>query len=254
MDKDIVLCDDLFKLYIKFKKGLVTDRRELKVVQQMLSFFKPFLANKRQYDLANEKMLDGMSEQLAAIGILPNMSEIELAKKTRYKLILTKDTSLTAFPYLCIDGSDRIEKNYTGTFKNCLRSKCIEHLKALCKKAQCVEVFDKYLCEDENFSNGVIENFFCLFDSDCKTDVVVKLPLEADMFSRQSAKLAQWWSDNSTRFKVHMTHPQVDSGEDFHDRYMKINTQSGKIEVLLSSGFFYLFNSEKDFTYVVHAG
>lgn len=253
MARDIVLCDDLFKLLFKFKKGQITQRQDLKNVESLLCFLKPYLANKRQYDLIQEEVPTEMRQQLLASGCSDNMSELELAKKkTRFKIILTNNNKLTKFPYLCINGSDKIELNYTGTFKKCPRLKCIEHIRALCSNAHEIRVYDKYLCSNENFSNGIFEKFLGLFQNiHSEINLIIELP-HHKRYSEQYTALTSWWKANSINYgNIKLTYPQA--SDDFHDRYMIIKSSVGNVEVLLSSGFFHLFNFAKDFTYLIHS-
>lgn len=251
---DIVLSDKLLKLYLDFKEGLVTNSRELNRVQSLLVFFKPYLTNKRQYDAINKELPKDLHAQLLASSISDDLTELQLASKTRMKLILTENENCKAYPYLCVNGEDRIEINYTGSFKKVLRSKCIAHIKALCETASKVSVYDKYLCKHENFTSGIVDKFFKLFEGNAKIDLEILLPFNAGTLAVQRQELTTWWSMNSVTYSnIKLDHHQVDGQEDFHDRYMHIMSPTGNVEIILSSGFEYLFNDEKDFTYLIRA-
>ncbi len=248
---EIVLCDSLLKLYLDFKNGNRLNLNEKKKLEQLLSHYKPHQTNKDQYDRINAQMDTAMEAQLQAAGF-NGLNERDLAKKTKLKLILTDAKSTYAYPYVNIDGCDSLKLTFSGTFKNKPRSKCVEHLKAMCSSANHVIVYDKYLCDSKNFSSGIISNFFDLLKSAENVELTILLPLAPDLYAKQHADIGAWWKSNSKNYpKVHCAFQQVDATNDYHDRYMKINSPTGDVEVLLSSGFDHLFGSAQDFTYVV---
>lgn len=247
---DVVLSDSLLKLYLNFKKGETLSGRDKKRLEQLFAFYKPHLTNKAQYDRINECADQALIAQSASSGV-EGLSVTQLVKKSNLRVILTDDKNQYAYPYVNIDGNDPIGMNYTGTFKQRPRSKCIEHLKALCEDATKVVVYDKYLCDSKNVRLGSIAKLLSLFCK-CRTlQVEVLLPM-GPLFANQRAAASTWWQNNCSMYSnVNVSFPQVGLSNSFHDRYMKIIYPKRSIEVLLSSGFDYLFQNTKDFTYIV---
>ena len=245
---DIVLSDGLLKLYLKFKKGNNLNPKEKKKLEQLLAYYKPHQTNKDQYDRINEPVDSAMMAQLQASGF-NGLNERDLATKTKLKLILTDAKCLYAYPYVNIDGSDSLKMCFTGTFKQKPRSKCVEHLIALCENASDVTIYDNYLCEPRSVDSGLLDRVFGLFSSNTNVEVL----LSSDSFASQYAAAKDWWIQHKGNYSgITADFNQVSSTANFHDRYMKISSSTGNIEVLLSSGFDYLFQNAKDFTYVVN--
>lgn len=245
---EIVLSDGLLKLYLEFKKGNSLNPQEKKKLEQLLSHYKPHQTNKDQYDRINEPMDSAMIAQLQASGF-NGLNERDLAKKTKLKLILTDAKSVYAYPYVNIDGSDSLKMCFTGTFKQKPRSKCVAHLAALCENARDITIYDKYLCDPRNVQSGLLDSVFSLFANNTNVEVL----LSPTFFSAQYAAAKNWWTQHKGNYSgITAVFNQVSSTANFHDRYMKISSSAGNIEVLLSSGFDYLFQNAKDFTYVVN--
>ena len=57
--------------------------------------------------------------------------------------------------------------------------------------------------------------------------------------------------EQNTDFFYWLTDCKISEYKNCHDRYMKILSDVGSVEVLLSSGFDHLFDNQKDLTYVV---
>lgn len=247
---DVVLSDSLLKLYLNFKKGGTLSGKDKKRLEQLFAFYKPHLTNKAQYDRINECADQALIAQSASAGI-EGLSVTQLVKKSNLKVILTDDKNQYAYPYVNIDGNDPIGMNFTGTFKQRPRSKCIEHLKALCEDAVKVVVYDKYLCDPQKVRLGSIAQLLSLFCK-CKTiQVEVLIPM-GPLYASQHAAATAWWQNNSSSFShVKASFPQIGKTNSFHDRYMRIIYSRRSVEILLSSGFDYLFQNAKDFTYIV---
>lgn len=248
---EIVLCDSLLKLYLDFKNGNSFNTKEKKTLEQLLAYYKPHQTNKDQYDRIKVQMDSALEAQLQAAGF-NGLNERDLAKKTKLKLILTDAKSAYAYPYVNIDGCDSLKMNFTGTFKQKPRSKCIAHLTALCENARNVTIYDKYLCDPQKINSGLLDQVFHLLGNNAKANIEVLL--SPTYFSNHYAAAKAWWTQKKVNYPgLTATFNQVDPSANFHDRYMKISSPTGTIEVLLSSGFDYLFQSAKDFTYVVNA-
>jgi hypothetical protein len=225
MDEQIVLEDDLLGEYFKFKNNEPCDSL---VVSRLFSYYKPHLTNNEQLDRIGRG--DRVLKQvLAAQGHISGTLE-DLVKQTSLKLILS--TSKSDYPYVNILKNEPIEANYTATFKNVSRDKAIKHIKALCKTATEIYIYDKFL---EN--RGLFDKIFDLFPK-------TRFSLLCDNIGQSI--ISDWKKRNNLMtIKNQNFNMQYKS---FHDRYLLIDR---KIEVILTSGFDYLFRDEGDFTYIV---
>lgn len=231
MNAQIALEDELLKAFYQFKQGSECDS---KLVTQLLTFYRPYLTCVSQLNRIG--MGDNsLHAQLAASGWVDQTVEM-LAQSTGLKLILSSKQS--DYPYVNVTGGDMIEPNYTGTFKNVPRLKAIAHLKALCLAAKSIAIYDPYLKSyQERGSKTIMDGIFSLFPMG-----VFSIYSDERAFL-QSTK-TDWLRTNSQlSFK-----PAERTSWKRHDRYLIIDK---KVEVILSSGFDYLFDTNGDFTYVV---
>lgn len=192
--------------------------------------YKPtYVTNLAQLKRINHKSDDTLVYNLSKSGLKDQTLE-ELAGKTKYKVILSTDKS--DYPYININ-HDNIENNFTGTFlRNESRDKAIKHIKALCNDAKNnIVVYDKYFNDKES-------------NADTLADLLPKKKLEIiyqlNTFSQvQKDKLKNACPSWTLR---------DDNFQDCHDRYLIIDN---KVEIILTSGFWYLNNISKEITYIV---
>jgi hypothetical protein len=229
--------DDLLLNYFQFKNNI---NENPKLTQKLFTYYKPFLTNISQLERIEKKSQlnkiefgdDALKEQLLGGGYI-NQTIEELAKDTSLKIILSnlKDT----YPYVNIN-NDKIEVNYTGTFKkNEPRTKCIAHLKELCINAKNILICDNYLGKKISLLERVLD----LFPNNISINYEFKnCPLGPKIVLKLMAKksLTEMTANQDTKYK------------NLHDRYLLIDS---KIEVILTSGFDYLFNDNKELTYIV---
>jgi len=233
MKKSLVLSDDLLKEYYAFKHNKGGDSSD---IEALLSFYKPHITNIAQLKRIGITKKPILNRLLASGRTHQTHTLLELADITKYKIIL--DKKRTDYPYVSIS-KDEIENNFSATYyKNQPRYKAREHIKALLKNAQHIFLYDKYFSNNWNSCNSY-KNFFI--------ELVPK------------KKLTIWYSDNhlvSIESKIKTIHKdwliKKDSinknHRDLHDRYIIIDS---KIEIILTSGFDYLFDESKDFTYII---
>lgn len=253
-----VLSDDLYYEYHKYKhasdfggdfdKGLIN-----KLLPFRLSEFR---TNKAQLLRAGIEFSSlSVSLQKALGSNLSNLSIEELAKKTDYKLIITRENGKTSFPYINIGKNymDPIVMSVTGKFtRGTRRIKALKHIQSLCQGAQKIYLYDKYLLNNEHFHilKDILPN---------RADLSVYYVANQRINGRESGNQAQLDTSAIVYLKenglglVHFKEisqeeiPQYAAGN-LHDRYLRIDD---KFEILLSSGFYYLGNNNKDITYVV---
>lgn len=250
MSEYLVLEDDLLNLYLDFKHGQRCNARN---ICHLLSFYKTHLTNYGQYRRINRRMSRTFRAQLVSSGATDNLSLQDLAKKTKLKIILSD--SQTIFPYVEIHGNDEMELNFSGAFANTSRNKCMDHLKALCENATDVEIYDSYLCTNRNIS--LLSNVCSLLGTSYKNVslyVSNSSPSASSNCTQCQLNFSNWITTNASRFpnlNINPTMVVLTPPNDFHDRYIKLKTPTGDMEILLSSGFDHLLNGTKDFTYVV---
>ncbi|ECQ5494679.1 hypothetical protein FZJ97_04935 [Campylobacter coli] len=164
----------------------------------------------------------------------------QLAKKTIYKIILSKDKD--DFPYVNIATKNKIENNLTSTFyKNESRDKAKAHLKAIFEGASNLFIYDKY-CNDNSES---VESFA----KECfpKKELNIFYPslkgsFDQDLCGALKQICSNWKIQENKDQKINNQY------KDLHDRYIIIDNQ---IQIIFTSGIDYLMSECKDFTYIV---
>lgn len=247
MNPQLVLSDELLRLYLDIG-SMSPDEASRSRVQNLFSFYKPHLANKAQYQRIGKEMSPELETSLLKSGISSDLSLEDMATKTTLKLILNE--SRNDFPYVNISGDEKLQLNYTGSFFKEPREKCIAHLKSLFQNAMSIQVYDKYLYVANRPSKDNIEllsNILRLMDdSVCRTLTVYD---SKPSIKTELERIAQHCKRTFPTITV-----RVVSSSTFiekHDRYLIVNSSSGKVEILLSSGFENLFDNSKDFTYMI---
>ncbi|MGR2665657.1 hypothetical protein [Vibrio campbellii] len=243
----VTLDDDLFIEYFKFKNGKSEDHG---LVHNLFSHLKmPFVESPCQIYRCHQSMIAKGGESIFSPALLtsflaggyPTKSLEELAKLSKYRIILTSDVNKHCFPYLNVN-SPNVELNYS---KSCTpsapRNDLLEHIKSLCIDANKIVICDNYFFSDWG-KNGAITTEL-LFDN-----ILPKKRLDIEFVSygrktrsRKSAieaKHSEWTMKGYTRGRY--------STENNHDRYLVIEKPNHSIEVMLSSGFLYLWKVDKE--------
>ena len=142
-----------------------------------------------------------------------------LDKTAKFQLILCDDDN--AFPFVNIF-RDRIENNLSATFKAGIsRDKAIEHFKALFKEAKSIFIYDKFLTKPN----------LAKLKEECSVYCDIFLP-----------------ENQQREFKIGKTDKTHKNYANNHDRYIIVDD---KLEIILTSGIDYLFDINKDFTYII---
>lgn len=228
MPKAIVLSDDLLKVYYAFKDNQPTHNRTL---EHFLNLYKPHLTNTKQLERCGIQDA-GLMQSLANRGLVSQSLE-ELTERTTFKIILDKNKK--DYPYVNIF-DDMIENNYTSTYeKDIPREKSHKHIKSLLKDASEIFIYDKYVGSDWQ---------------KCKTFFEDLIPQKTLFIYHNEGHL------NNIKSNIENTHDdwevdtdsKYDSYDNLHDRYILIDE---KIQIILTSGFQYLFDDRKEFTYII---
>ena len=157
-----------------------------------------------------------------------------LDKIPKFRLILCDDND--KFPNVNIF-SDRIENNLSATFKkDDPRDKAIEHFKALFKDAKSIFIYDNYLYENHNLAS--LEKFI----EECK--IQCNIYLDRNTYNKINTN--KNLSPKIKKIAIDKAHNL--NNKNTHDRYIMIDNN---IEIILTSGIDYLFDTSKDFTYII---
>lgn len=229
----IVLSDELLSQFYEFNKNGTYDK---KLVEKLLHYYKPvYLTNIAQLNRIDHKPDLTLKSNLAKNGLVSQSLE-DLAKKTRFKIIL--NTNQDDFPFVNING-DKLENNYSGTFLHSeSRNKAIAHITALCADAKSeIIVYDKYFHSSKN--KDIEEQNIAVLKRILPKHRLT-ITFDQNSFSEnQQAQLKSEcpaWTLNKKRLSNN------------HDRYLIVDN---KMEIILTSGFQYLTDTSKDFTYLV---
>lgn len=178
-------------------------------------------------------------------------NELELARKTKLKLILSKDKS--NYPYINIT-NDEFESNYTATYSsNRSKIKVLEHIKCLIKEGDYIEIYDKYLLNDNGDSVNVNDshhsvNIINQISSNLTTQ-------QLKIFCKNNGNISDE-NDRINARKRNITYRHIQYVHNInnlnkHDRYIIIFEDNNiKYEIILSSGLYNILGNS-DFTYVI---
>ena len=218
------LSDKLALEYLKFRNQCEFD---LRCIEALLRYFKgEFIFTKEQLSYASKEIASfDMSRFLPLLDKIP-----------KFRLILCDDND--KFPNVNIF-SDRIENNLSATFKkDDPRDKAIEHFKALFKDAKSIFIYDNYLYENHNLAS--LEKFI----EECKIQCNIYLDRNTYNELNKNKNLSSKIKSKIAIDKAHnLNHKNT------HDRYIMIDNNN--IEIILTSGIDYLFDTSKDFTYII---
>ncbi|TVU79108.1 hypothetical protein FQP87_01440 [Vibrio tasmaniensis] len=248
----VALDDELFIEYFRFKNGKSTNHS---LVSNMLSHLKlPFVQSSCQA----YRCYQGLTEQerdesqiispsiLSAFlsGGIQTRTLEELGKMSKYHLVLTADNQRNTYPYLNINAKN-IELNYS---KTCLRgesrSDIVSHLESLCADATKITICDNYFFAPAWSSGGITTEKF--FD-----EILPKKMLTIEFVSNSKSvkEHKPLVRSKDTNWSV-VRYNGVCYSTQNHDRYLIIEKPNQCIEVMLSSGFIYLWKPEKEITCV----
>ncbi len=223
----IVIDDDLFQEYHKFQKGAEFDKKK---IRQLLHYYKrKIVSNIKQYEDNNVDLPANLKAQMAHSGLKRQSLEDLAENSTLYKIILssTKDT----FPYVNImDDKQRLENNYSASFDMAEpRDLAIKHLTAICLHAKKITLYDKYFSKERNI--------------DLIKRILPQKNLEIT-YNDIDDKYIESMKQHCERWSF-VKNSQMSNR---HDRYLIVDET---LEIILTSGFDYLNDISKDFTYII---
>jgi len=233
MDYTLAMDDQMLKVFHDFKRGAVGEASTATIQNLLRLYHPPHITSATQ--LKRVGIEDpSVLQQLANMGFT-NQTPEELAGKTRYKILLSADQ--ITYPNVSVQG-DHVSSQFVMSFKvGEHRGKAHDWLSALLADASNVTVVDRYLCYDQTGAlkpNG--KKFFELLP---RKPLSIFLSRAEQKTITDIKKICRDWSvkkDTSAAYK------------NVHDRYLRID---GKMEVVITSGIDYLFDTDKECTLLV---
>jgi len=219
----ITLDDFLVQEFFKFQFSGKYDKN---IIFHLFKFIKPFIISESQLDFLPQNI----KARISKISVKDNVfiirkfdNSLELINSSKLKLMLSSDKK--DFPYFNI--FQNRSGNFSCTlFKNEDREKAKNHIKALLKDSSKIYIYDN------NFET-------------------IKVVLKKIIPRNRDIKIFCDKKTQKKKAELKDLFPNIEfanSKKEFHDRYITTN----KIEIILSSGLFYLENNSKDFTYIIN--
>ncbi len=245
MSGNVVLSDELLVCYENYH---LEPRKYKKSYNRLLAQFKPpYLTNLAQLQRCKDAGLnDSCFDRLLPILANAGDARLELhalAKSTRYQFILTNDDACQQLPYVNIK-SKNVQSLYTVTCgPGESRQRLLEHIEGLCAKAKRILICDNYF--GANWDNSQ-KLFRAVFPRKPLMFEFVETASNLSVSPRNSTKLTESfvrgvyanWQINQNIGDKYLNR---------HDRYLLIDN---KLEIMLSSGFDYLYKTDKEISCV----
>lgn len=241
----VALDDDLLIEYAHFRNGTILHRETIIRLISLLQLETRPAA--RQLARCRDRLPERYYQDIAPALLRsapPEETLDVLVRKTVHKIILTNDKAKKGFPYVNIN-AHVLESNYTMTCDvGESRSALLAHVRDLCRRAKHIALCDRYL--DDLAASPISRTLF--FDAIFpNAPLIVYCAEENDKKSgnrksviRDALAIHARWNPKWTL--------KLDKSYDLdmlHDRYLRIDS---RYEVILSSGFKYLFSTEKEIT------
>lgn len=225
----VVLSDDLFVEYHKFKNGQPHD---INIIKRLLHYYKnEIVSNVAQYTRNGVYLDKNLEKQMICSGLKKQELEELAMCHTIYKIIL--NTKNNAFPYVNImdEQNEKIENNISSSYDIAdSRQKAFSHLKAICTHTKRLTLFDRYFSKKDYNATTL-----CRLLPKKKIDIYYNC-ISSEDIKRMQDECPAW----------NFIHSPNVTGR--HDRYLIVNDA---IEIILSSGFDHLGQTSGDFTYII---
>lgn len=247
----VVLDDQLYESYYLFKHPIEGYKPDRSTLSRILRYAgDEVLTNKAQLDRlrkiaaktdrdipaypvpTNDSLYIGLTKK----GNQKDLSLVDLAAFADYKIILTKDAKRKGFPYVNID-EDEIEMVLGGfVVRGASRAKALAHLKALCRDAREITIYDAHFCGSEAKTRANSTTLKNILPTAGKLEISYHQDHLTDECVTLLKKDCPKWEFKPVNIPQH------------HDRYLIVDD----MEIILTSGFDRLYNSDKEITYIVH--
>lgn len=230
---NVALCDSLQSEYCKYKHGEEFDRYR---INRILRYSEgAIITNVDQLKrIGRDDELKSQEKTLRSAGLKGQNDVAELASRTAYNIVLSD--SCNEYPYVNIlDPEEPLQPVIGGCFfRNQPREKAVKHITALCSRASNILIYDPHLSSDDGCKRNI--QLLASLLPDRKIELVHHPGHLTDEAVRNLCTL---------RPKLTLRQEQLPT---HHDRYIVIE---GKMEIILTSGFYYLASTAKEITYIV---
>ncbi len=234
MEFSYLLSDELAELYLNYKKG---EKVNQTLLELFFSFYEPvpFCS----LDQFNKYAPENVEARQALMASEYNAkSEEQILNETKYKIKLTTDCNR----YPCVNiNNGNLKKEIVISYKaGESRDETIKHLKNLCKNAHNIVICDKYMFKSTRLENSPIVLFF---------DNIIDNQNNINIFYKTSDEDIQKHLTYLKRIRPKCTLKACSNKvyKDVHDRYILIDS---KLEIILSSGVDYLFDTTKEISLI----
>ncbi len=238
---DNSLIKDVVNIFIKKEKIIYNEK-----IGKLFKYIQPPIAIGK-FQIPSDIRI--VSQSQGIIKFINAKNELELAKKTHLKLILSDKKS--DFPYVDIN-QDEFEVNFTATYtQRSNKQKVLEHLKNLIQNGDKIQIYDKYLLNDNGDSINTSNHYSVLIINQLIDNLTTQ---RLEIFCKDRGNDSNE-TERINQRKSHINYTDLSfchSNLTDHDRYIKIldNDSIKKYEIILSSGLYNILGN-KDFTYVV---
>lgn len=239
----LVLDDSLFILHEKFRSGIPIEKLDSKTLFALLNIIKlPYYSFPSQIIRCKNSLPESYIKEIAPAILANGCSENSLedaAMRTQLRIILTDDNQ-KPFPYVSIF-SPSCAMDFNIRIKNGVsRTALHDYIKLCAKGAKRFGITDRYL--DNALQNPACQIHKLFSDPDTEIDCYEDI---SQTSCETSNSLRQFLKDQRCRNKVKTKRTNFQS---IHDRYLLLDHGNYKMEILLSSGIEYLFNTDKEIT------
>lgn len=238
---DNTLVGDVINVFI-YKNPIVYDRAIIQLVKYIQP---PIVLGKFQiHDVR------AWSQSQGIVRFVNAQNEQDLAREAKLKLLLSKNKS--NYPYINVI-YDEFEVNFTATYpQNGNKQKILEHIKELIQDGDKIEIYDKYLLNDNGDSTNINNNHHSVniinqIISSLSNNQILEIYCKDRGNNNNETNRINQRKSSINYHNLNYQHRNLSN----HDRYIKIYKQNNlKYEIMLSSGLYNILGN-KDITYVV---
>lgn len=242
----IVLSDKLFSIYKKASTGIILKSKERKAYEALMGNIElPILTNAAQLVRCKEKhhLPDVVYKDLHPVLLNSenkDLSLIDLSKNTAFQLVVTQDENETEPPYFNLKNKHLL-RNYTIIRKHEEDREYLKtYFKHIFKNAKKILIHDNYFAKENNNKR--------LFELLPDENIIIWYVENGDQTNGDFIKKM---TSHNAKWKVEQCDTKQDEFNRFarsHDRYLLIDD---KLEITLTSGFSYIWNTNKEITCVI---
>ncbi|MBO4521390.1 MAG: hypothetical protein J5787_09315 [Alphaproteobacteria bacterium] len=230
-----LLSDELAELYLNYKDGKNVNQALLEL---FFSFYEPvpFIS----LDQLNKYGSDNVEARQALMASCYSAkSEEQVLEETKYRIKLTTDCNR----YPCVDiNKGKLKKEIVASYKaGEVRDETIKHLNNLCKNAQSIAIYDKYMFKSNDIQKSSIALFFKNILDDQNAINIFYIKPGKENIQKHLTYLKK------IRQNCTLKNSPDNRYKNAHDRYILIDK---RLEIILSSGLEYLFDISKEISLI----